>query len=211
MLRKFVNQLELFFSPGKPGENKAAAVPRSIVLCGRPVHYHFERRRRRTLGAMVDERGLRVVAPMRLPLREVEAFLQAKAGWITGKLEQWAAPSRPGNPLPLSEVERQVFLQRMTVRAAHYAALLGLPPPPVKLSNARTQWGACSARGRIRISWRLAHLEPALADYVVAHEVAHLKELNHSRRFWNLLETLYPDCRSARARIRRAAATIPKL
>jgi len=211
LLRKLVKQLELFFGPGRPQGEVHAAALRSIVLRGRPVHYRFERRRRRTLGAMVDERGLRVVAPIRLSLREIEAFLQAKAGWITKKLEQWSPSSRPANALPLSEVERQVFLQRMTARAAHYAALLGLPSPPVRLSNARTQWGACSARGRIRLSWRLAHLEPALADYVVAHEVAHLKELNHSRRFWNLLETLYPDCRSARARIRRAAATIPQL
>jgi predicted metal-dependent hydrolase len=207
LLRKLLGQLDLFFNPGADD----AAALRSIVLLGRPVSYRFERRRRRTLGAMVDERGLRVVAPMRLPLREVEAFLQSKAGWITRKLEQWTAPGPPVNSLPLGEAERQVFLQRMTARAAHYAALLGLPPPPVTLSNARTQWGACSARGRIRLSWRLAHLEPALADYVVAHEVAHLKELNHSRRFWTLLETLYPDCRSARARIRRATATIPKL
>jgi predicted metal-dependent hydrolase len=207
LLRKLLGQLELFFNPGAAD----AAALRSIVLLGRPVSYRFERRRRRTLCAMVDGRGLRVVAPMRLPLREVEAFLQAKAGWITKKLEQWAPPSQPGKSLPLGEAERQAFLQRMTARAAHYAALLGLPPPPVKLSNARTRWGACSARGRIRLSWRLAHLEPALADYVVAHEVAHLKELNHSRRFWNLLETLYPDCRSARARIRRAAVTIPQI
>jgi hypothetical protein len=102
-------------------------------------------------------------------------------------------------------------LDMLTPRVAHYAARVSLPPPPLKLSNARTQWGVCMASGRIRLSWRLVHLDPELADYVVAHEVAHLVELNHSERFWALVEWLYPHWREAREGIERAAATLPKL
>jgi predicted metal-dependent hydrolase len=102
-------------------------------------------------------------------------------------------------------------LEALTPRVAHYAARVSLPPPPLKLSNARTQWGVCTAGGRIRLSWRLVHLHPDLADYVVAHEVAHLVELNHSERFWALVEWLYPHWREAREGIERDAATIPKL
>ncbi len=102
-------------------------------------------------------------------------------------------------------------LDALTPRVAHYAARVSLPPPPLKLSNARSQWGVCLSSGRIRLSWRLVHLDPELADYVVAHEVAHLVELNHSERFWALLEWLYPHWREARERIERDAATIPKL
>jgi predicted metal-dependent hydrolase len=64
--------------------------------------------------------------------------------------------------------------------------------PPVRLSNARSEWGSCNHKGEIRLNWRLIQLPPALADYVVAHEVAHLVELNHSRRFWALVESLMP-------------------
>jgi len=102
-------------------------------------------------------------------------------------------------------------LETLAPRAAHYAARLGYAAPPVAVSNAKTQWGVCTARGSIRLSWRLAHIEPALADYVVAHEVAHLVELNHSRRFWKLVETLYPDWRAARTRLELAAASLPLL
>jgi predicted metal-dependent hydrolase len=84
-----------------------------------------------------------------------------------------------------------------------------MAPPPVALSNARTQWGVCSEGGSIRLSWRLVHLEPALADYVVAHEVAHLVELNHSKRFWNVLARLYPEWRAARERLELAGASLP--
>jgi hypothetical protein len=94
-------------------------------------------------------------------------------------------------------------------RAAHFAARVGRAAPRVLVSNARTQWGVCSADGSIRFSWRLAQIEPALADYVVAHEVAHLVELNHSRRFWNVVAALYPDWRAARERLELAGASLP--
>ena len=76
--------------------------------------------------------------------------------------------------------------------------LFVIVPAPVKLSNARTQWGSCNHKGEIRLNWRLIQLPPRLADYVVAHEVAHLVELNHSRRFWTLVETLIPGHDDAR-------------
>ncbi len=100
-------------------------------------------------------------------------------------------------------------LDALAPRAAHYAGHLDVAAPRVALSNARTQWGVCTEGGTIRLSWRLVHLEPALADYVVAHEVAHLVELNHSKRFWNLLARLYPDWREARARLELAGASLP--
>lgn len=102
-------------------------------------------------------------------------------------------------------------LSALTPRAAHFAARLDLPPPPVAISRARTLWGVCTADGRIRLSWRLGFLAPDLCDYVVAHEVAHLVELNHSERFWALVEWLYPHWREARERIERDAATHPRL
>jgi hypothetical protein len=100
-------------------------------------------------------------------------------------------------------------LETLTPRVTHYAGLLGLPLPRVAVSNARTQWGVCTQDGRIRLSWRLVHVAPDLADYVVAHEVAHLVELNHSARFWAVVEKLYPECRAARRSLDLAAAALP--
>ena len=73
-----------------------------------------------------------------------------------------------------------------------YAGRLTAAAPTVRLSNARSEWGSCNARGEIRLNWRLVQLPPVLAEYVVAHEVAHLVELNHSPRFWALVESLLP-------------------
>lgn len=248
MLRRLADQFDLFLRPSRVGDEPV----RCAVLRGRTVSYRFERRRRRTFAIAVNHDGLRVLAPVRAPMREVEAFLQEKSDWITRKLDEWAARGRPtrllgrtGESLPLFgrtlalEVvpgTRAVLLQdrvivranddvpgllkewicaraleTFTARAAHFAARIDLPPPPVALMDARTRWGSCSARGRIRLAWRLAHLPPELSDYVVAHEVAHLKEMNHSRRFWALVETLYPEHRAARRDLRRAGAALPLL
>jgi len=106
---------------------------------------------------------------------------------------------------------KSTALQALTPRAAHFAALLGQPAPRVSLSNARTQWGVCTEGGAIRLSWRLVHIDPSLADYVVAHESAHLIELNHSRRFWALVERLYPGWQEARERLELAGAALPIL
>jgi len=225
-----------------------------IALDGRTIEYRFARRRRRTLGISVDAGGLKVVAPLRAPWREIDAFLRDKRGWILAKLDEWARVPRPpilhgisGESLPLFGVPHtlevhegarsvELGLGRLVVRAprwraletlvrwlklraletlepraAHFAARLGLAAPPVKLSNARTQWGVCGADGAIRLSWRLVHLDPALADYVVAHEAAHLVELNHSRRFWALVARLYPDWRGARESLELAGASLPFL
>jgi predicted metal-dependent hydrolase len=96
---------------------------------------------------------------------------------------------------------RQQALAWLAPRVAHFAGHVRASPPALKLSNARTQWGSCNHRGEIRLSWRLIQLPPRLADYVVAHEVAHLVELNHSPRFWALVEAMLPGHDEARRQL----------
>jgi predicted metal-dependent hydrolase len=93
---------------------------------------------------------------------------------------------------------RDEALRLFTPRLAACAARIAARSPPLKLSNARSEWGSCNRKGEIRLNWRLIQLPPELAQYVVAHEVAHLVELNHSPRFWALVELLHPGHASAR-------------
>ena len=87
---------------------------------------------------------------------------------------------------------REEALRLLEPRVTEMASRLGRCAPVVKISNARSEWGSCNHRGHIRLNWRLAQLPCELADYVVAHEVAHLVELNHSARFWAVVESLIP-------------------
>jgi predicted metal-dependent hydrolase len=100
-------------------------------------------------------------------------------------------------------------LETLAPRVEHFASRLGLPAPQVALSSARGQWGVCMEGGLIRLNWRLVHLEPDLGDYVAAHEAAHLIEMNHSKRFWNIVTGLYPAWREAREKLELSGAAIP--
>ncbi len=88
-------------------------------------------------------------------------------------------------------------------RTAHFAHELAVRMPTVRLSAARTRWGSCHSDGRIRLNWRLIQAPPALIDYVVVHEVAHLLEPNHSPRFWSRVQSVMPDYKVRRLALRR--------
>jgi predicted metal-dependent hydrolase len=93
---------------------------------------------------------------------------------------------------------RDEAVRLLAPRVAETAARVVAAPPTLKLSNARSEWGSCNQHGVIRLSWRLVQLPPELASYVVAHEVAHLVEMNHSKQFWCLVESLHPGHAEAR-------------
>ena len=107
----------------------------------------------------------------------------------------------------LREKARLVFAERL----AHHAPRLGVAPPPLRISAARTRWGSCSQRGGIALNWRLILMPLPVLDYVVAHELAHLREMNHSPRFWAVVEQLCPDWRARRLELRQLARQIPQI
>ena len=105
---------------------------------------------------------------------------------------------------------RVLFAQRIQV----YAQRLGVAAPRLRLSNARTRWGSCSvgpAGPKVSLHWKLYLLPVELIDYVVAHELAHLRELNHSARFWSVVQSVYPEYRRARAELNRQGKALPIL
>ncbi|MBE0626534.1 MAG: M48 family metallopeptidase [Burkholderiales bacterium] len=231
---------------------------RYIQLGGEVVGYRFRRARRRSIGMVIDDEGLRVAAPGHTSIAEVEAFIREKARWVLRKLSEWRAAPRPqvvnwsdgatiallgvpvtielvpgrrdislhdgrlgiglasrGEPAALrkraiawiKERARALFGERLSV----YAARLGVPTPALALSSARLQWGQCREDGRVRLNWRLIHLPLHLVDYVVAHELAHLREMNHSARFWAVVGGLYPDYLLARRELRESSHRLPIL
>ncbi|WP_035055921.1 M48 family metallopeptidase [Andreprevotia chitinilytica] len=89
---------------------------------------------------------------------------------------------------------RNYFQQRVP----YWAERMGLQPRRVLLTSAKSRWGSCTASGDVRLSWRLMQAPLAVIDYVIVHELAHLAELNHSPRFWAVVETICPDWKARR-------------
>jgi predicted metal-dependent hydrolase len=98
----------------------------------------------------------------------------------------------------LQRQARRVFEER----CAHFAPRLGVRVRRLALSSATTRWGSASADGSIRLNWRLVHFAMPVIDYVVAHELAHLREMNHSAAFWEVVRSVVPDVDRVRARLR---------
>jgi predicted metal-dependent hydrolase len=91
-----------------------------------------------------------------------------------------------------SWLQRQA-LRIFTDRCKHFADTLGVRMTRLSLSSAQTRWGSASADGSIRLNWRLVHFGLQVIDYVVAHELAHLREMNHSAAFWDVVRSVVPD------------------
>ncbi len=96
---------------------------------------------------------------------------------------------------------RVLFAQRLD----HFAPLLNVQWHKLALSNARTRWGSASSDGRIHLNWRLMHFRLEVIDYVVAHELSHLRVMDHSPRFWETVRSVVPDYERLRAELRDAA------
>lgn len=131
-----------------------------------------------------------------------------RARWIAADGETPARITAMGEGEGFSRAVTRILKQQamvaLTERTAHYCAALNVPLPQVSVADAKGRWGSCRpAHGlkpaAIRYSWRLALAPFAVADYVAAHECAHLVELNHSPRFWAVVRSIFGDERSQRA------------
>ncbi|MDP5007416.1 MAG: M48 family metallopeptidase, partial [Glaciimonas sp.] len=101
---------------------------------------------------------------------------------------------------------KRLFGERLPL----YAEKLGVTFKSYALSSATTQWGSCTADGKIRLNWRLMHFSLPLIDYVIAHELSHLREMNHSPRFWATVQSIFPEFETARKTLRDSAQeTLP--
>jgi len=98
--------------------------------------------------------------------------------------------------------------QELTRRARLLAAQIGKPIARVGVRDTRSRWGSCSAKGCLSFSWRLVMMPESVMDYIVAHEVAHLVEMNHGPRFWQLVRTITPDPVTPRAWLKRHRARL---
>ena len=112
------------------------------------------------------------------------------------KILQLAAPSNASEKKIRDSTKQwlaEQATQHYTARMNHYAPLLGVKWQNMSLSSANTRWGSAKADGSIRLHWRLIQFDASVIDYVVAHELSHLRELNHSPRFWATLASVMPD------------------
>ena len=144
--------------------------------------YTVVRSRRKTLG--LEIRGGRVIvrAPLLTPDEEIRRLLREKAGWIGEEYENWMY-------FPLADRALKVIPERVR----HFAPLVGVRYGRITIRNQRTRWGSCSGKGNLNFNCLLLLTPPEVLDSVVVHELCHLKEMNHSPRFYAEVYRVCPD------------------
>lgn len=165
--------------------------------------------RRRSLGLEVKTDGQVLIrAPEGISRDVLMEFVRTRQEWI---LEKWfysqekkrkMALSFPHNYEEHPELEnifRKKARKRIEQRTAYFAAQMGVSYGRISIRASKTRWGSCSSGGNLNFHWKLVLMPPRILDYVVVHELAHRKEMNHSERFWAEVEKVLPDYRERRA------------
>ena len=161
------------------------------------------RARRKTLSIRITQEGnLEIRAPLGMPKGEIEAFLKEKAQWIETHRAKVLAEYAQGQEAPLGEEEiltlAEQMRQRLPEKLNRHAASMGVTFGRVTIRCQQTRWGSCSSRGNLNFNCLLMLAPEEVLDYVVVHELAHRKQMNHSALFWQEVERECPDYKKSR-------------
>lgn len=169
--------------------------------------YRLIRSDRRTLSLEVTALPETVVrAPRRCSVAEIERFVQSHERWIARQTQRQLERRDKGLDRPVDPQQEQCLrrqaAQVLPERVAYYSTLMGLKPTGVRITSARKRFGSCSGKNSLCFSWRLMLYPAAAVDYVVVHELAHIRHHDHSPSFYRLIEQYMPDYRQRQAMLK---------
>lgn len=169
------------------------------------TEYTLIRSKRKSIALQVNhDAELIVRAPHFVPEAMIEGFIKQKQEWLEQKIaikkrqlehkkeiyqdrsSQWYKEKK--------KEARELFVQRI----AHYEQITGLKVNRLRLSSAKTRWGSCSMAGNISLVWRLVMAPIEIVDYVIVHEIIHIRHPNHSKAFWDDVARIIPDYKKHR-------------
>lgn len=159
------------------------------------MDYEIIYSKRRTLSLSVKCGKLIVRAPMRTPRSVIEKAVKSHEKWILTHIEKQKESADVYASLTESEILEYKKRARnvLTAKTEYYSKIMKLKYGRITITSAKTRFGSCSSSGNISFSWRLMLKPEAAIDYVVVHELAHLVEMNHSKKFYAVIEKVLPD------------------
>ena len=176
-----------------------AEIPPPAVEPIAPIYFVRYRRARRYLLRVEHDGRVRVTIPRGGSRREADAFARRHLDWV---LRQRAALSQGRYSPDDRQQLRAKARAELPVRLQELADQHGLRVTRVSIRNQRTRWGSCGRDGHVCLNWRLAAMPDWVRDYVIIHELMHLKRMDHSAAYWKLVSAVYPRYREARQWLR---------
>ena len=178
--------------------NSSVALAATAPFTKGSLNYTLIKSRRKTISVELRDGEVVVRAPNRMPKREINAFVEKHTEWIEKQQKKWnEQQAQLGAIEKLTEDELDALYQQAKAvipdRVRYYADLLGVDYGRITIRCQRTRWGSCSAKKNLNFNCLLMLTLPEVLDSVVAHEVCHLREMNHSARFYALVTEIFPD------------------
>ncbi len=179
---------------------------KEITLDQERIEYTVEKSfRARRLKLIISRAGtVRIVIPSFMSESSGNEFIKAKARWVQKTLKKIKKlptyfPGGGGRDyLKLKDSARAIAMERIAFFNTTYC----FPVRTITIKNQKARWGSCSAQGNLNFNYKIVELPPELRDYIIVHELCHLKEMNHGPRFWKLVGDTIPDYMERRQRLR---------
>ena len=178
------------------------------------AHAELIRSGRRTLSLEIrKDGGLRIRAPYRMPERDIRRFIRKNLNWLVTKMDQAKRHARSlQETIPFTEAELRELAgqarRELLPRAAVFAGRMGVTYGRIAIRHQKTRWGSCSSKGNLNFNCLLMLAPKEVQDYVLIHELAHRREMNHSPRFWALVEAQMPEYKEQRRWLRTQGKTL---
>jgi len=154
---------------------------------------YIKNNRAKRIVISIKPKFVRVTVPRRQTLKDAQKFVEQKIDWIKKHLKNMELLLKKNKKLPLIiKKDAREILER---RLAELAQLHNFQYNRVSIRNQQTRWGSCSSKDNISLNMKLLHLPNQLIDYILLHELVHTRVKNHSKDFWNELETIVPNAR----------------
>lgn len=165
---------------------------------------YLRRTNRYTIGLEIgrnpDGIAFEIRVPRRMKLEEIEKCIQSREQWITEKYQKLLVDNEAQKSMKIPDYVTQQWVRTEGVRKfderIHFwAERMQITYGKVTIKDQKTRWGSCSSLGNLNFNWRLLLMPEAVMDYVIVHELAHRREMNHSAAFWHIVENYMPDYR----------------
>ncbi len=165
------------------------------------ISYTIIRSNRETVALQVKEDGRVVVrAPRDLSDEQIRRFVQRHTTWILNRQKKAGEIKKKHAEITDEQRAKGIAEAKIRIpqRVAYYAQKMGITYNRITIREQKTRWGSCSSKGNLNFNWKLVLMPEQVLDYVVVHELAHRREMNHSPQFWKIVEQELPDYRERR-------------
>ena len=164
--------------------------------------YTLKRSKRKTISVEISREAKIIVrAPLKMSVKDIEAFLDSKSEWIDRHLSDMKQ-KLASMPRRLTEAEKNELGKNARIviskRTEHFAKIMGVDYNRIYIKYQKTRFGSCSTKGNLNFNALVALMPSEILDYVIVHELSHLTEMNHSKCFWSEVERVIPDYKRKR-------------